>query len=171
MVYRANTFRAVGNFDSRFDLAEDYDLWLRISEVGKIASISTPLVKIRRHDSRLSNLEGGRRQLRRATAAAICHLLRSRGLPDPAAANSAARWGDFMSWVDRRLEEEGEFDLHDSWERAGESPLASGSAPRLALRLLRSGRVFALLRRRLVGSTILHSLAEEWVAVVEADSR
>ena len=59
MVYRRDVVEKLGGFNSRYVGSEDYDLWLRLSEVGKVAAIGKPLVKFRTHEHNISKSEGG----------------------------------------------------------------------------------------------------------------
>ena len=44
-------YEQVGAFDLEFHICEDYDMWLRLANVFRIAGISRPLVRIRVHES------------------------------------------------------------------------------------------------------------------------
>ncbi|MDI5895618.1 glycosyltransferase [Flavobacterium algoritolerans] len=43
-----------GGYDPKMHIAEDFDLWLRISKIGKIINIDQPLLKLRKHGSNIS---------------------------------------------------------------------------------------------------------------------
>ena len=47
----------VGGYDLKMLAAEDYDLWLRISKVGKIMNIGKPLLGLRKHDNNVSKIK------------------------------------------------------------------------------------------------------------------
>jgi hypothetical protein len=84
VMMRASRVRQLGGYRATFGAAEDYDLWLRMAEVGGIANLPEPLVAIRRHDSNLSRLNAVRQsfsvRLAQRSAAA-----RRAGANDPAA--------------------------------------------------------------------------------------
>jgi len=87
--------------DYRFPHAEDYDLWLRLSERGKIASIEEPLIELRRTVmSRSYNIKQEPYILFKLVIL-LCHLRRKRGLSDPFC--SKERWDDFLSWVEEKM--------------------------------------------------------------------
>lgn len=72
----------VGGYRRAFTTAEDYDLWYRLSEVGRVANIPEILVRYRIHQ------DGGSRQITtasfdRGTVVRICGLARARGVPEP----------------------------------------------------------------------------------------
>ena len=47
----------VGGYDHKMLAAEDYDLWLRISKVGKIINVNKPLLALRKHDNNVSKIK------------------------------------------------------------------------------------------------------------------
>lgn len=59
MMIRRDAILGVGGYRSGFPLCEDYDLWLRLSEISDLYNISEPLLAYRRHDRQISsrNLE------------------------------------------------------------------------------------------------------------------
>jgi len=54
VMMRKYVFLQVGGYDERFQLAQDYDLWLRIAECYKVANIAEPLYKWRTTKSGIS---------------------------------------------------------------------------------------------------------------------
>lgn len=44
----------VGGYDTRFNIAEDIELWLRLSKVGRIINIEKKLLKLRKHNENIS---------------------------------------------------------------------------------------------------------------------
>lgn len=54
VVFRSGPFRAVGGYRSAFVHAEDYDLWLRLSETHELANLPRPLVRYRLHGSQVT---------------------------------------------------------------------------------------------------------------------
>jgi len=57
MVIKRRCYLAVGDFDERFRISEDYDMWLRIARCCKIGGIPSPLVRYRQHGANtVSNL-------------------------------------------------------------------------------------------------------------------
>lgn len=87
LLYRKDVVIKLSGYNPRYVPSEDYDLWLRLSEIGKLACIDQPLVKIRKHQRNISNAEGGVRQIRMGVAAAACHYLRVQGYTDPSTSN------------------------------------------------------------------------------------
>jgi hypothetical protein len=61
-MYRAATVRRLGGYRAAFEAAEDYDLWLRFSEVGEVANLAEPLIHYRYHEDSIT----WRQELRQA---------------------------------------------------------------------------------------------------------
>lgn len=57
---RADALTDAGGYRDRFRTAEDYDLWLRLTEVGALGAVPKPLVSIRRHAESKTAGEGVR---------------------------------------------------------------------------------------------------------------
>lgn len=54
VMVRSVSMRAVGGYDVRYCAAEDYDLWLRMGEIGELANLSAVLLKYRVHENSVS---------------------------------------------------------------------------------------------------------------------
>jgi glycosyltransferase involved in cell wall biosynthesis len=83
VMMRTEVVRELGGYRRPFAAAEDYDLWLRMAELGGIANIPEALIAYRRHHSNLS----GREQIRQAFSLRLAQcsaMLRARGARDPA---------------------------------------------------------------------------------------
>jgi len=75
---RTELLRRLGGYRGAFEGAEDYDLWLRASEIAELANLPEPLVSYRRHAASVS-CRGGLRQafsVRLAQRAAAARRLR-----------------------------------------------------------------------------------------------
>lgn len=85
IVYSARAFRQVGGFNDRYLRSEDYELWLRLAETGRFASIREPLVKYRLNKSGVSRNQSKEGFLPKtySTAANVCSRLRHTNLADP----------------------------------------------------------------------------------------
>lgn len=49
VMFRKEIVQTLGGYRGAFEAAEDYDLWLRISEVAQIANLADQLIQYRRH--------------------------------------------------------------------------------------------------------------------------
>jgi glycosyltransferase involved in cell wall biosynthesis len=87
--YRSKIVRELGGYRECFKRSQDFDLSLRLSEVGEITCINIPLVRIRKHNQQASHEDNGIRQLVDSRVALVSYLLRQRRLEDPVAARSS----------------------------------------------------------------------------------
>ena len=73
---RAAPVRRLGGYRAAFRAAEDYDLWLRLAEIGRVANLPDYLVQYRLHGANLSRLEAVRQafsvRLAQRSAAGRC---------------------------------------------------------------------------------------------------
>jgi glycosyltransferase involved in cell wall biosynthesis len=167
MMYRKDVVQRFDGFNIRFPLSEDYDLWLRLSDAGKITSIDKSLVKIRKHDANISNWERGMLQIRLGVAAYICHFLRTHGYPDPSVTNDEARWGEFVTWIEKHLIDEGVFEKSKAWADARCEYFAAENSLigtfRFSTSLIQSGHASVLAWEMFFGSSLPRRLAREWM--------
>jgi GT2 family glycosyltransferase len=132
VMMRRAAVQAVGGYRPEFEPAEDLDLWLRLGEVGRLASLSDVLMKYRQHQHSFSEQQQ-RRQLERSSAA-VLEACRRRGLPPRAVAVSAWRPTDRRSRMERSLGygrrglERGDLGmaLHYGLEAVGQAPWRPG---------------------------------------------
>lgn len=54
VMLRTERVRQLGGFRAAFRAAEDYDLWLRLSEIAKIANLPEPLIEYRWHSANVT---------------------------------------------------------------------------------------------------------------------
>jgi hypothetical protein len=88
VMVRTEALRKVGGYRKNAQLAEDYDLWLRLSEVGQIANLPDVLLSYRLHPVRMST-QGYIAQELAVLAARGAARQRRRGNPDPLASPDA----------------------------------------------------------------------------------
>lgn len=105
----------LGGYNQRFCRSQDWDLWLRIGEIGGIACLGAPVVKLRKHSDMISNTNDGRLQTIMGMCAVICHLRRKAGLLDPSLMEEN-RWREFLDWLEKRMEQEGVFQERGAWK-------------------------------------------------------
>lgn len=167
MVYKRDAIQKLSGFNKHYPPAEDKDLWLRLSEIGKIASVNMPLARIRKHDHNISNWEGFRLQYRLGLAATVCHFLRIQGYSDPSAMNDDSGWLKFIKWVDSQMIEKSIFERRAVWSDARVRYFAAANrltgTLRVCARLLQSGYAGILLWENLFGSSLPQLLAREWI--------
>ena len=76
----AETIRRIGGYDPLAVFNEDWDLWLRLSECGKIGSVSEPLVIIRKHPLQMTQNSGLIMPQGEAFISSTVHLLRRQSM-------------------------------------------------------------------------------------------
>ncbi len=84
VIYRRADVLKVGGYHTPFAHAEDYDLWLRLSQVTKLANLPEQLVGYRLYPGSVSNRHQIA-QTRNAALAWLAYLAREAGRPDPSA--------------------------------------------------------------------------------------
>jgi glycosyltransferase involved in cell wall biosynthesis len=169
MVYKKEVVERLGGFNIRFKRSQDYDLWLRLSECGRIASVPEPLVKIRKHSSNISDSAGGKLQYQFWCAAAVCHYLRAAKHPDPSRDEGTRSWDLFWTWLTEMPALNEAFERRSVWAKVRDRYFESRStsmlerAPRLVADLLSSNHARALLWEKAFGNSLPARLAEDWM--------
>jgi hypothetical protein len=87
VVMRRDAVESVGGYRRAYLRAEDYDLWLRLAERGKLANLTEPLLEYRITGRFRPQLFA--RQVLSEMAARAAAALRRSGRPDP-----TGHWGD-----------------------------------------------------------------------------
>jgi glycosyltransferase involved in cell wall biosynthesis len=83
VMMRKEAVKKVGGYRRAFSHCEDYDLWLRISELGyAIANLPKPLLNYRVHGANVSTVHREAQELG-TLVARLAHRCRMAGLPDP----------------------------------------------------------------------------------------
>lgn len=72
--------RQLGGYDSRASYNEDWDLWLRLSEIGEITSVPRNLVTIRKHSAQMTANSGGICPQGESFVSTVLHFTRTRNL-------------------------------------------------------------------------------------------
>jgi glycosyltransferase involved in cell wall biosynthesis len=80
-LYRRDRVLGVGGYDVEVPVAQDYDLWLRLMDVGRLANLSEVVLRLRAHAHSVSEQEQAKQM---AYARRICEAARRRrGLAGP----------------------------------------------------------------------------------------
>ena len=82
VMMRKEAVVAVGGYREALLDADDYDLWLRIAEFGRMANLDRVILRYRVHADQVS-LRGMKQQMLCVLAARASASLRRHGLPDP----------------------------------------------------------------------------------------
>jgi len=83
IMLRTEIARRLGGYRAAFEAAEDYDLWLRMSEVTQLANVAEPLVYYRRHSASVTGQNAIRQSFSVRLAQRAAQLRRRTGC-DPA---------------------------------------------------------------------------------------
>lgn len=115
--FHRETVIRLGGYRERFRHAEDYDLWLRLSRVGKLGCCKKVLLNLRKHSQNVSNSDTGYGNVQQviAVAAAIGHFNRKAGRSDPSFLKDD-QWKDFLCWIKNRMNEKHYFERMTNWE-------------------------------------------------------
>lgn len=165
--YRADAVRSVGSYRTQMRRSQDWDLWLRLSEVGRLTSLEEPLVRIRKHQDQISHDELGRRQKIDSTVARVSYWIRRKGFSDPVAGDDDL-FEYFHAWVAGRLEQERCFQFFDYIAHlkvtiAGMYKSPSAFLTSMGVIFGRPRFLFRYLRWRWLGEQISCRLADEWM--------
>jgi len=167
-MFRRDVAQEAGCYNPFFRKTQDWDLWLRLSERGEMACLEDCLVRVRRHSQQITSSNAGTSQYVYGSVASACHYLRMQGCSDPSATDDEAEWLKFITWVEKRLGEDGVCERHSVWAAARSEYLMSDNRAiglfGLGARLLRSGHARALLWEKYFGTMLPRRLAREWKA-------
>ena len=98
-MFRTEIARQVGGYRRAFAYAEDYDLWMRLSETGRVANTQAKLVKLRTHPAQTSKIKRDQQKAASALARQSA-LLRRRFVAEPFDTDSPPDQaiGTFLAW-------------------------------------------------------------------------
>jgi len=169
ILYKKDVVEKLSAFNSRYVRSQDTDLCFRLSEIGKIASVNMPLIKLRKHKQNLSNSDGGRMQSLFGHAASVCHFIRIYGqsISDPSATKGEIKWIAFLTWLEKELIGECVLEKRQVRADARGQYFAAGNRLsgllHLGTRLVKSGHASAIVWEKLFGSSLPERLAREWM--------
>lgn len=160
--YRAELIRAEGGYRPRIKKSEDYDLWLRLSDIGKLACIPEPLIRFRSHPGQISHEDAGRRQIADGRVALTSYWVRKWGYADPVE-QSEEEFGRFREWVAQNIHKAKLFEYRNFVETV-KSQLGQRKYGEVVKSCVTSpGFVWQYLEFILRGETMCRKLAGEWV--------
>ncbi len=167
VIFKRNSFLNVRGYNPVFRKAQDMDLWLRLSEQGRIASSKKILVRIRKHSKQISNSSIGVSQLVYGYAAAVCYYVKKSQYPSSLNTRDGNNWETYLSWINMRMKEEGIFERQKIWSDARavyyETTNRNTAILALAPSLLRPSFAGAMVLEKIFGSSLPKRLALEWI--------
>ena len=112
--FKKETALKVGSYRLTMKRSQDYDLWLRLSEKGKISCMNYVGVCIREHETRISSKNFGLEQRIFAHCANISRLIRNKSsiTRDPLNQNNEKQAKYFINFVHNELKERSIIDFY-----------------------------------------------------------
>ncbi len=166
--FRKEAAIGIGRYNTRFARRQDLDLWLRLSQVGEIASVPELLVKKREHPAGISN--DSMLTISLGLGARACHFIRTKGIPDPSWASDETTWKRFMNWLTRQMEKDAYIEFQRRWfgiRREFQTSLLFRGTLRTMLmlgwRVWSSGYASRIIREKFVGTRLPSRLADQWI--------
>lgn len=163
--FRRDIVKEVGGYNPLFKKSQDWDLWLRISERGKIACLPECLVSVRRHADQVSSSMQGVSQYVYGISAVVCHFLRREKIY--LALKDEKEWMIFLDWVGKQVALDGYPERRRAWAIAREGYFAVNGGMtgllRFLLSLLHSGYLWDLTQEKIFGLHLPKKLASQWV--------
>jgi glycosyltransferase involved in cell wall biosynthesis len=108
-MYKTKVARELRGYRNQLSRAEDHDLWLRLSERGKIGCVRDSLVYIRKHGDQISHYESGRRQVVDSHIGRMTYLSRQIHNKDLLDGMSDSTFDELSKWVEIEIEQAGYF--------------------------------------------------------------
>lgn len=168
-MYRTAAVRAIEGYRTRIRRAQDYDLWLRLSRIGKLACINEPLVRIRKHANQISHEDSGRRQKIDSRVALTSYFIRLSGAVVDPVSDDETHFYAFRDWIEKRLGEGGFYAVEQIQRQVRGLPHAPS---RVAATLNMFDMCFKylpvslrLIQRRFTGENLAQGMAQEWVKI------
>lgn len=99
LMFRRDALSLVGGYRPQFIKGQDYDLLLRLSENGRLASLPEPLVRLTANRSSVTVSSIGGEQFEFSVMAYACAVIRRLGYGDPLSASDAEEFiSCFKAW-------------------------------------------------------------------------
>ena len=123
---RLDVVRRIGGFDEQWTYAQDYDLWLRLAEIGRLSNLPGIVLNYRLH---LASISAATRRMQYESAAKIAKVARlRRGLPP---LTSSVDWESFQGWACATA-----WDTRERWFRMAIAAQEFLTAVRIAFQML-----------------------------------
>lgn len=102
----------LGGYRACLTRCEDHDLWLRMSNYGKIACIPISLISYREHNNNISNLKGGSIQFQEKIASVVAYYIQKFSGIDPL--DSKEKF-EFIEWIASDVQDSGRLSRHTNF--------------------------------------------------------
>ena len=129
---RLDQVRRIGGFDEQWTYAQDYDLWLRLAESGRLSNLPGTILNYRLH---LASVSSATRRMQYESVVRIAKAARlRRGLPP---LTSSVDWESFQGWACATA-----WDTRERWYRMAIEAQEFSTALRIAFQVLVQKPVF-----------------------------
>lgn len=174
LVYRKSSFLDSGGFNVLFARSEDYDLWLRLSDLGDFACHPSQLIEYRLHSTNISKKVcfQSLSQVEYGISARVCQLARHANLPDPSAVRSSNAWNDFLKFVASAVKHSDYYD-YNIWKNELKDDLeCAKNLPNIFFVVLKyiyinPYRIFCLIQERVNGNSLPKVIYKSWLSNIE----
>lgn len=165
--YLTTAVRALKGYRPRITRAEDWDLWLRLSEVGGLACLNDPLIGLRKHAGQISHDNAGKQQLICAYLASTSYFIRQHQSIDPIDADER-QFAAFKTWIETQIDANEIFALAAYRIALKKSLYESPHFMAAFLNIICSiGRnpsyILRLLSQHIMGDNLPRILAKSWI--------
>jgi hypothetical protein len=163
---------SVGCYRPRFDLVQDRDLWLRMSEIGEMACLDEVLVVIRHHKKNVSNNFSYMHQRAFSYMAMVSYFIRKMKFIDPLE-GSELDFLEFKKWFLYKLKSHGVINRINIREYVKYSKIKFPNNKnsyfflKIAFKPYMFINLLIILKTRLFGSNLPYNLARDWIKYKE----
>lgn len=167
VIYKTEAVKQINGYRNRLNGAEDLDLWMRLSFLGKICCLSEPLVKLRKHEASITARSEESIILLYGTV--VSYLLRKNGYLDPIEQDERL-CKVFLSWIKERLVKEHVLQLSQFYLDLREKLYRKDvnifrRIIQLMIDLVVSPYKFKFLHQKIFGSALSAKLTAEWIQI------
>jgi len=167
-LFKLSTMKKLGGYRAQFKRSQDQDLWLRLTEIGKITCIKQPLVQIRKHIDQISLDKSGESQSLYSFIAMTSYNLRKMGEVDPIETNEKEKIDAFCAFILQRLKDNFYFEYQrfaDELKKSVSNVETRYEKFNILVKYSCFKPVFAFryFKYRLFGSSLPAKFARDWV--------
>ncbi len=166
--FKLSAVRELGGYRAQFQRSQDQDLWLRLTEIGKITCIKEPLVLIRKHAQQISLDNTGQQQFVYSHMAMTSYCLRLMGQVDPMQ-SSIEESDKFHAFILQKLKDDNFFEYRKFVEELKVNFFRAST--RLAKFNVviknvfhKSNLAYRYIKYRFLGSNLPIEFAREWTS-------
>lgn len=165
VIYKTEVVKRINGYRNRLNGAEDLDLWMRLSSLGKISCLNVPLVKLRKHEASIT--ARSEKSIILSYGARVSHLLRNNGYLDPIEQDERL-CEEFLSWIKERLVREHALRMNQFYLDLRNKLYCKDvnifkRIIQLMVNFAVSSHKFKFLHQKILGSDLVFKLTNEWM--------